>query len=360
MSGVYQIPPARDLSPVRLAQRREHLLAEIVRDREFDRAPAPARLPWFRRPKLVALVAVTFLLLATACAFGVRALVLDKGFIGLPPEGATPSTPASGELVLAYFGPDRSPGQTGEAATSHIFVYADGRLISYRNGDFPQGANRFSSGFLEQRLTAEGVELLRSEVVSTLVRPEQASPPDSRRIPLPWFYIEVRDGDRLFKQESTELLHVHFPITRAEFERFVARLTHPESWLPASAWVERKIRAYVPARYAVCGAPSRILSSIPPKAEELLAKAKLLNPNPWPGETCHELTTEEARAVAEALHDGGFEPDEATAAGVQRSRPITGDAVLQYSFGVQGQPGRGYVYFEPILPHGEPICSPCG
>jgi hypothetical protein len=44
-----------------------------------------------------ALVAVV----GTAAAIGtVRDFILDRGFIGLPPQGATPSAPESGELVL--------------------------------------------------------------------------------------------------------------------------------------------------------------------------------------------------------------------------------------------------------------------
>jgi TDG/mug DNA glycosylase family protein len=36
----------------------------------------------------------------SASALAVRAFVLDRGFLGLPPEGATPSAPESEELVL--------------------------------------------------------------------------------------------------------------------------------------------------------------------------------------------------------------------------------------------------------------------
>ena len=264
-----------------------------------------------RRRRLVVLAAVMLMAVGTASAFGVRALILDEGFVGVPPDGATPSAPESGELVLAYFGPDPyftdpyfRPDPSHElsnAATTWLWVYADGRLISHRNGDFVEGANRLSAGFLEQRLTAEGVELLRSEVVSTLLRPDQPSPD----IQLPWFYIAVRDGDRLVKLEPDEPLNAHFPITSSEFKRFVARLTHPESWLPASAWVERQIRAYVPARYAVCYTggtarapiePTRILSAPPAKAEELRAQAEELLGRPAPHEHCGGLTTDEARA----------------------------------------------------------------
>src|SRR5215210_1350814 len=95
------IPPLRDLPPGRLAQRREHLLFEITCERESR--PALARL-WpvrRRRPRrqriFVFAAAALVAVVSTASAFsGVRAFFLDRGFIGLPPMGASPSTPESG------------------------------------------------------------------------------------------------------------------------------------------------------------------------------------------------------------------------------------------------------------------------
>ena len=54
-----------------------------------------------------------------------------------------------------------------ELRMTSVFVYADGRVIWVRQGGAPAGANKSTSGFLEQRLTPEGVELLRSKVIST-------------------------------------------------------------------------------------------------------------------------------------------------------------------------------------------------
>ena len=56
------------------------------------------------------------------------------GFIGLPPEGATPSAPERGELVLRYFG-------RRYAHWYQVWVYADGRLIWQREGSLLEGAN---------------------------------------------------------------------------------------------------------------------------------------------------------------------------------------------------------------------------
>jgi len=95
-----------------------------------------------RRQRLVVLAAVMLMAVATATAFGVRALVLDKGFIGLPPEGVTPSAPENGELVLSFWGRGIDPGH---AVDFKLWVYADGRLISHRQGDFVGGANQVTT-----------------------------------------------------------------------------------------------------------------------------------------------------------------------------------------------------------------------
>ena len=56
-----------------------------------------------RRRRLVVLAVVALVAVATASAFGVRAFVLDKGIVGLPPVGATPSTPENGVLEMYYW-----------------------------------------------------------------------------------------------------------------------------------------------------------------------------------------------------------------------------------------------------------------
>ena len=57
----------------------------------------------------------------------VRDFVLRTGFIGLPPIGATPSSPASGELEIFYWVDWAANGKEGR---TRAWVYADGRLIS--------------------------------------------------------------------------------------------------------------------------------------------------------------------------------------------------------------------------------------
>ncbi len=110
-----------------------------------------------RRRRLITLAAAALVaVVVTASAFAVRAFVLDKGFSGLPPVGATPSTPERGVLEMYYWVHDVR-GRT------RSWVYADGRLIRL-------GVTRDNGtplpGLREQRLTREGVRLLRSEIIS--------------------------------------------------------------------------------------------------------------------------------------------------------------------------------------------------
>jgi hypothetical protein len=244
------------------------------------------------------------------------------GFIGLPPEGATPSTPESGKLVGFWWGPG-----PGNAWRGRYWLYEDGRLIVLGEGDIPEGANRYSTGFLEQRLTPEGVELVRSG-------------------------------------------------------------TPPYLGLPASAWEDREFKAYVPSRYAVCYGSwpadwpierSVVLTWLPPAAEKLLRhKPKTafdLELMDGPAgeitpvtDICSEMTTEEARALVKVLEDEGLEPEgfqgttisptldtpeEQAAAGAELTYH------LAYRFNGPGSV-QGAIYFEPILPDGHWTCSPCG
>jgi hypothetical protein len=360
MKGEISIPPLRDLPPGRLAQRREHLLFETTRERKSRGALAH---PWRsrsgrpgRRRLLVLAAAMLVVVVGTASALAVRAFFLDRGFIGLPPQGATPSTPESGELEIFYWVGD--PG--GNLGRSRAWVYADGRLLWLRGGgdlNLTAGANRFSSGFLEQRLTPEGVELLRSEILSA---------GEFGHGPLhdPFPTIDVHNVGHLLSVDRA-----------SDLERLEARLSDPASWLPASAWADRETKAYVPSRYSVCYGtspptrvtePSRILSVLPAAAADML-RGKDRTPfhglyKPAPLEIrpitdyCSDMTIDEARTLAKALEDAGptkkADPD-----GTFRTDYFR----LEYEFEGPAQGREGVsIYFEPYLPHGEIICSPCG
>jgi hypothetical protein len=356
-----------------------HLRRELLAAAERQQGQtvlAPSRRRWLerfravprrRRRLVVVLAALTLATAVTTAGWAiVREVVLDKGFIGLPPVGATPSAPKSGELVIQYWfdTEDIEPADGGRG-----WVYADGRLITLREkSDLPEAANPWSSGFLEQRLTPEGVELLRSEIVSTgLFEHHEPAGGESS----PHNVIQVRIGDRLVRaQAKGAAASGEFP------KRLRERLADPASWLPASAWANRQIRAYVASTYAITYGGhfqtverSRILPLLPAPAEDLLRdKDAVLLPGFMGGagfprtsvtRYVSELTTEEARALAQALDDSGLKQQ-------------TPADQLAYRFEIPGTsvdlppPAKGpvpnaiFIAFEPYLPHGEWICAPCG
>ena len=151
--------------------------------------------------------------------------------------------------------------------------------------------------------------------------------------------------------------------------RLIERLADPGSWLPAESWEQREPRGYVPSRFAVCygegGRPtpqgmerSRALSLLPAGARDILGGKDVFDLSGLysggPGDIrpttdyCSDVTVDEARKLEEALDAGA-----PTKKG--------GSARLNYEFAAPA-PSRETVgiSFEPYLPHGEFICSPCG
>ena len=283
------------------------------------------------------------------------------GFIGLPPEGAPPSTPTSGELVLSMLG--RSTTDHGHLLRA--WVYADGRLIWTKEGDLPEGANETTTGFLEQRLTPEGVERIRSEIVSTGLFDEDHALLSTEGVI--WGSVRVRDGDRFVNVEWADPdndLWDHGTLVTSEqasaLQRLDALLTHPASWLPASAWEDQRIKAYVPSRFAVCyqaaergiGA-SRILSVLGESAQDLLRTTRIRGAQ---GATsCSDVTVEQARTLVETLDGSGLDRDQGSAS-----------TRLGYTFEPSVPLASGpientvFIFFEPYLPHGGFTCSVCG
>jgi hypothetical protein len=262
------------------------------------------------------------------------------GFIGLPPEGATPSSPISSELVLHYFGPD--PAGWGK---SNAWVYADGRLIVEREANIPEGANASSTGFLEQRLTSEGVETMRTYVVSH-GEPVLGEPPDTME-------LRVRLGGRVVDLDPARAFDPD-------------RLLEAESWLPESAWEDKRLRAYVPSEFAVCYdggrqsiAPRRFVESLPAAAADLLRNKDWV---PVMGmstggvsevaEYCWVVSTDEAGTIVGALGRAGV------LWGGSRSYVL--DFVLEVRTSPEADPKEASIGFEPVLPNGDWTCSPCG
>ena len=319
-----------------------------------------------RRRRLIAVLAAIAVATAVTTAGWaiVREVVHDEAFSGLPPVGAAPSAPESGELVVYYrLDTDDLDRHRG----GWRWVYADGRLLTADARPMPQeksgppdAATRWSSGLLEQRLTPEGVELLRSEIVSTglFEHHEPVGPKSSIHN-----VIQVRIGDRLVRVEGERTAASNW---RNPFpKRLRERLANPASWLPASAWADRRLGAYVPSRYEVYYGGyvrtverSRLFALLPVAAADLLRAHEAVprhgslgiraDSPPLITRWVATMTTDEARALARAL-------DEKYVFEI----PGTSFALPPPNEGqrVQNSIGIGFV---PYLPHGETVCLACG
>jgi hypothetical protein len=343
------------LAPEPLAGDWEDVLDRAGRARKARRRFADSLQSRHRRHLVVLAAVVLVVVVGAASAFAVRAYVLGHGIVGLPPVGANPSTPTSGELVLGF-----TFGHTfGDPGRFHVSVYADGRLISERLGDNHRtDAYKNSTGLLERRLTPEGVELVRAEVISTGLVDHDLHLTSGEG--LYFGQIAFRTGHRLVhvtwgdditwddvdpdvaRQSPT-------PEQASALIRLDARLADPASWLPPSAWKDQETKAYVPSAYSVCYeggngvGRSRVLALLPPAAENML-RAQENTPGTYTNLMgtfpiwCSELTNEEARALERILD----------AAGVSGWKDLFG---LTY-----GAPGPGSnakefsLTFNPILP----------
>jgi len=239
------------------------------------------------------------------------------GLIGLPPKGATPSAPRKGELVLSFtFGHTK-----GDPGRFMLDVYADGRLIWERLGDV--GAGTTTTGLIEQRLTAEGVELVRSEVLATGVFDRDRYLTNLHG--LTFGQVEVHDGGRVTRVtwgDITGPVGVEQTPPTAEqasaLKRLDGRLEDPASWLPASAWEDPEMKPYIPSGYSVCYDTERgvglerVLASLPTPVEDRLRsltrthQATTFGPGPERDIWCSRVTTDQARALTSSLDDSGI------------------------------------------------------
>ena len=250
---------------------------------------------------------VVAVVLATAAAFvtwdatSSPAISPPAGFLGLPPERAVPSSPPTGELVVEI-----------PTENVRIWVFADGRMISMRMNSAARGipglANSSTSGFLEQHLTPSGVEALRSYVIDhagDLV--EETLTVDQRVRD-----VRVRVGDQLYRSPTNDNPPFWWRCHWNGCSQYVANL---DSVLPASAWVQKEYRPYVPSQLHVCfggqtpdGQSVRtelVRDALPPEARELLSP--LTPSGDW---GCAVVGPNAARAINESLQAAGFGPAE--------------------------------------------------
>jgi hypothetical protein len=164
---------------------------------------------------------------------------VDNGFAGLPPEGATLSHPARGEVVAS-----------GDSYRYHARVYADGRLI-WQYDD---------SLWLERRLTPKGVDLVRSQpellershpglVIAFESLPESAwESPQARQYAAPLYGVcTSREGIRHLPQRALNLVGDHTnaeAVERGEVEFFGGgnESTCPEVTLEEARELDRILR----------------------------------------------------------------------------------------------------------------------
>ena len=227
------------------------------------------------------------------------------GFIGLPPPGAVSSTPEVGELVDSYL-----THGGGLPFRGSVHLYADGRLIWFM---YYGPSNTRSTGYLEQKLTPEGVELVRT-------------------------HESLAEKDPL-----------HLP-----------------EWLPASAWADMTIRPYVASGYAVCLMVSNSddpfddqfatlaekLAMLPAAGAELLRDRAPVEGYDNPLFHCLGMTTADAWRLDAALRDAGLAQDE-----------WRNGYLLEYHIDLDGNGTETLqlnVWFEPILPDGTIGCTSCG
>jgi hypothetical protein len=272
------------------------------------------------------------------------------GLVGLAPESARPSSPSVGELVLRF----RFSPTGGDPGRFSGHLYADGRLIWERLGD-PSGEGD-ATGLIEQHLSSDGVRLLKSEVLRTGLF-------DDGTLHLltgpPGLYsgeIEVRDGERLLgltwggggQHDTPKAMIV--PEQARALEQLVGRLGDLASWLPASAWEDPRMRAFVPSRYSVCVEVEQeigldvILARFPQEAADLLRDRNWKHDEVVDslGTTldfwCSAVTTETARAIAQIVVAGDAE--------------VSGDVFgAAYEVGRRDHPTGVRLSFEPMLPH---------
>jgi len=245
------------------------------------------------------------------------------GLLGLPPEGAEPSRPETGKLVMR-FGAGNTFGCGGWCSWH---VYADGRLVWRDDYGVPKTVDGITPAYLEQRLTPEGIGLLRAELLSS-PRVRQRS---GRWWAGPrWFSAEAFDGARISSvtwagrgPRFGTPVQVFGDVGLAEF---YTRMSHPESWLPASAWAEARIRAFVPSHYFVYSSDDDGIHprALPPPADSLRPRR------------CQLVSTEEARELLEN--------------GLKATRSGPPDPTsLGYRY--EGNRGVAFLSLDPALPH---------
>lgn len=251
-------------------------------------------------------------------------------FVGLPPEGAVPSTPETGELVVSFGGRVDSLG--GDFV--RMWLYADGRLIwvsnleGYGRANPAFGASEPTTAVIEQQLTPLGVEFLRSKVMESarILGPARLGEDltEPGRPGASWYGgMAIGAGGQILAATWDD-------------PQLPALLADPGSWLPAGAWADRRIGGFVPSRYYVCVSPDRV-ELLPERTKEVLRSKSTPVAEPLRSDCRDAVGAEDARAIVETIDP----------VGVGRER-------LRFEL-----PGRVTFELLPVLPDGDLVCN-CG
>ena len=258
-------------------------------------------------------------------------------FPGLPPVGAKPSVPVTGAFALRYQGPD------GHGSYMDLSVYPDGRMIWQRWSTFvwspsaqplviPHGASRPETAYVWQRLTPDGVNRLRSTILSAIL-PSGLAHVRLVQVTALNYSVAVRTGGRLVGFDSgpwgdkrptrAQLLAIH-AVGR--------KMGDPASWLPRSDWADTRIRAFVPACYWAANERGGLdLAKLPPAASAELSK-HLRN-------AFGIMTTADARILLQALA-GSYTPSHETANEIGFMVPPEEPGLVKHT----------YLHISPALP----------
>ena len=269
-----------------------------------------------------------------------------SSIVGLPASGATPSTPVRGRLLLSL------EGGAGGPFTA-MWVYADGRVIWGDVGNLPAGSpTEEATGLVEQHITPAWVDYLQSEVISTGLFEHDLALLRGQDDP-GFLAIGVRNGGRLVSLTWAVQETNAPPATPGQaraLEGLSTILADPTTW-PARAWDEQDPRTFVPTRYQVwlrlfddqgpdLRVGAREVALLPEPAADLLRDGSYVR------RATYELSVDDTRALAAALIEDGLEP---------LTMPM-GEAVTRFELDDPYEPGSSlYIFFGPVLPHGEAV-----
>jgi hypothetical protein len=283
---------------------------------------------------------VSVAVLPTAAAASPTQRVRPVHFAGVPAVGVKASTPTAGSLLVGV----RSWPTHGTDTDWN--VYADGRIIWQKwtpPGDatvVPTGARRLDTGYVQERLTPAGVQLLRSRILATGLFDHNL------RLALgkghPQVSEQVRSGDRMVTLEGVpspdpswkEQFTPATPEQTSALAGIAALVADPAGLLPASVWANPQIRAFVPSHYLVAfdrGYPD--ISKLPARAGKALSHYKPLKQH-----SCQILTTAQARALLQAFAAAGISPADNHAENIG------------FDFAGLSLPHPSYLHFSPGLP----------